>query len=121
MVDRACIGKCFAYANYEPSSKQFRIRVNQGSPIVTDSEDDSDNMEKGYYVVRPEDLPMNQIYQCDEQKFGPALHPRTFCRGREWTDWLPATSEAPITLRRVFSRQHKDQFQQSRSDLAGKS
>lgn len=67
MVDRACIGKCFAYANYEPPAKQFRIRVTQGSPIVTASAEDSANMEIGYYIVRPEDLPMNQIYQCDEK------------------------------------------------------
>jgi hypothetical protein len=67
IVDRACIGKCFAYANYEPPARQFRIRVKHGSPIVTDSVKDSFHMENGYYVVRPEDLPMNQIYQCDEK------------------------------------------------------
>jgi len=67
MVDRACIGKCFAYANYEPPTKQFRIRVTKGSPIVTDSAKDSSKMESGYYIVRSEDLPMNQIYQCDEK------------------------------------------------------
>jgi hypothetical protein len=67
MVDRACIGKCFAYANYEPPAKQFRIRVTQGSPIVTDSSEDAAKMESGYYIVRPEDLPINQIYQCDEK------------------------------------------------------
>jgi hypothetical protein len=67
MVDRACIGHCFAYSNYEPPSLQFRVRVRHGSPVNTDSEDDSANMEGGYYVVRAEDLPLNQIYQCDEK------------------------------------------------------
>lgn len=67
MVDRACIGKCFTYANYEPATKQFRVRVKPGSPIVTDSAEDAAKMEAGYYVVRPQDLPMNQIYQCDEK------------------------------------------------------
>jgi hypothetical protein len=67
MVDRACIGKCFTYSNYEPPARQFRIRVNHGSPIGTDSVDDSVKMETGFYVVRAEDLPMNQIYQCDEK------------------------------------------------------
>jgi len=67
MVDRACIGKCFAYANYEPPARQFRIRAKKGSPIVTDSAEDSGKMESGFYTVRPEDLPMNQIYQCDEK------------------------------------------------------
>lgn len=67
MVDRACIGKCFAYANYEPPAGQFRVRVKHGSPIVTDSVEDSVKMESGFYVVRQEDLPMNEIYQCEEK------------------------------------------------------
>jgi len=67
IVDRACIEKCFAYSNYEPSARQFRIRAKPGSPIVTDSVEDSGKMETGFYVVRREDLPMNQIYQCDEK------------------------------------------------------
>lgn len=67
MVDRACIGRCFTYSNYEPSFGQFRIRVRPGSPLVTDSPEASNAMEYGNYVVRPEDLPMTQIYQCDEK------------------------------------------------------
>ncbi len=67
MVDRACIGRCFTYSNYEPCFGQFRIRVRPGSPLVTDSPQASNAMEYGNYVVRPEDLPMTQIYQCDEQ------------------------------------------------------
>jgi len=67
IVDRACIEKCFTYENYQPPAKQFRVRVNSGSPIVTYSTKDSFDMEMGYYKVRPEDLPMNQIYQCTEK------------------------------------------------------
>ncbi|HKV25590.1 MAG TPA: hypothetical protein VJN93_13435 [Candidatus Acidoferrum sp.] len=66
-VDRACIGRCFSYANYEPSSGQFRIRARPGSPIVTASDDDSEDMQSGEYEVQDEDLPMMEIYQCDEQ------------------------------------------------------
>lgn len=69
MVDRACIGKCFSYANYEPSTEQFRIRVLPGSPVVADNVFDAAAMQNGYYVVRLQDLPMNQIYQCDEKDF----------------------------------------------------
>ncbi|MGA9978379.1 MAG: hypothetical protein WBQ08_07085 [Candidatus Sulfotelmatobacter sp.] len=64
IVDRACIGRCFTYANYEPASGQFRIRVRPGSPLATDSADSSQAMEDGKYVVRPQDLPMTQIEQC---------------------------------------------------------
>jgi hypothetical protein len=69
MVDRACIGRCFTYGNYEPSSRQFRIRVRPGSLLATDSADFSTAMEDGDYVVRQEDLPMTQIYQCDAKDF----------------------------------------------------
>jgi hypothetical protein len=66
MVDRACIGHCFSYANYEPSSKQFRVRAEPGNRIVAASAEDADAMVWGDYDVRPEDLPLYQVYQCDE-------------------------------------------------------
>jgi hypothetical protein len=63
-VDRACIDKCFAYSNYEPGTGQFRVRIAPGgSSVVSDS---GLALELGEYVVRPEDLPMAQIYQSDE-------------------------------------------------------
>ncbi|HJZ62702.1 MAG TPA: hypothetical protein VKD70_00170 [Candidatus Acidoferrum sp.] len=65
-VERACIGHCFSYSNYEPSSGQFRIRVRPGSPIVTASVDQSEAMSSGGYIVRPEDLPLVSVYQCDD-------------------------------------------------------
>ena len=67
IVDRACVGHCFAYANYEASSGQFRIRANHGNPLVTDSPEAAHAMEAGEYVARPEDLPMTEIYQCDDK------------------------------------------------------
>ncbi len=63
--DRACIGHCFLFSNYEPSTHQFRIRVQQGSPVVTASVDDSEDMQSGTYDVQDEDLPLKQIYQCE--------------------------------------------------------
>lgn len=67
IVDRACIGRCFAYANYEPSSKQFRVRVApEGSPIVVSSAAAGLAMREGRYRVQPSDLPLMQIYQCDQ-------------------------------------------------------
>jgi hypothetical protein len=67
MADRACIGKCFSYQNYEPATGEFRVRVREGSPIVSADPDATQQMEAGEYVVRPEDLPMAHIYQCDEK------------------------------------------------------
>jgi hypothetical protein len=67
IVDRACIGRCFSYANYEPSSRQFRIRAREGSPVVTASSDDSEDMQGGAYEVQEEDLPLKLVYQCDSR------------------------------------------------------
>jgi hypothetical protein len=63
-VDRACIEKCFSYSNYESGTGQFRLRrTTSHNPIVSDQ---GLALEIGEYVVRPEDLPMAQIYQPDE-------------------------------------------------------
>ncbi|MGB9446115.1 MAG: hypothetical protein WBR26_14015, partial [Candidatus Acidiferrum sp.] len=62
--DRACIGHCFLVSNYEPSTKQFRVRVQQGSRVVAASVDDSEDMQSGQYDVEEEDLPLKQMYQC---------------------------------------------------------
>jgi len=64
-VERACIGHCFSYANYEPSSGEFRVRVREGSPVVTSSTDTAEDMAAGEYDMDETDLPMKQIYQCD--------------------------------------------------------
>jgi len=61
MIDRACIGHCWSYANYEPSSGAFRVRVAGNTTMVSPSEQDSSLMESGKYVVKPEDLPLAQI------------------------------------------------------------
>jgi hypothetical protein len=64
-VERACIGHCFSYANYEPASREFRVRVQEGSPVVTSSTDDAEDMASGEFEVDETDLPIKQIYQCD--------------------------------------------------------
>jgi len=64
-VERACIGHCFSYANYEAASGEFRVRVQKGSPVATSSTDDAEDIASGEYEVGDEDLPMKQIYQCD--------------------------------------------------------
>jgi hypothetical protein len=68
-VDRACIGRCFSFANYEPSSLQFRIRALPGNFWVTTSVDQSDDMSSGDYIVKKADLPLTSIYQCNDVDF----------------------------------------------------
>jgi hypothetical protein len=66
LADRACIEHCFVYSNYEPSSRQFRVRVAPGgSWIVTNSSDDAEDMQGGAYEIDAGDLPVKQLYQCD--------------------------------------------------------
>ncbi len=65
MIDRACIGHCFSYGNYEPSTAVFRVRSTPGNPYVLNNYEDTVDMEDGYYTVQPEDLPAYQVYECD--------------------------------------------------------
>jgi hypothetical protein len=68
-IERACIGRCFSFANYEPSSLQFRVRALPGNYFVTTSVDQSDDMSSGDYRVRKQDLPLTSIYQCNDSDF----------------------------------------------------
>ena len=69
IVDRACIGHCFTYSNYEPPSAQFHVRVSPGSPLIANSAADAQEMEAGNYVVRASDPPFIDIYQCSPANF----------------------------------------------------
>ncbi len=63
-LDRACIGHCLSYANYEPSSRQFRIRATPGNGIVLDDFADVAAVASGTYVVQSRDLPIYLVYTC---------------------------------------------------------
>jgi hypothetical protein len=68
MIDRACVAHCYSYANYEPSTAQFRIRAVAPNPYVTSSYDDSWHIQNGSYVVKNSDLPLLQLFQDDDGK-----------------------------------------------------
>jgi hypothetical protein len=65
LVDRACVGHCFSYGNYEPSSGQFRVRANPNNPFVLADVASVNEVESGTYIVRARDLPIFEIYQCN--------------------------------------------------------
>lgn len=67
MIDRACIGHCFSYGNYEPPSNVFRVRANPGNPYVISDYDTAVSTESGDYEVQPEDLPIYQVYECSAE------------------------------------------------------
>jgi hypothetical protein len=61
MIDRICVGHCYSYANYEPSTDQFRIRVTAPNPIVAATYADSFQLQTGGYVVKERDAPLFQV------------------------------------------------------------
>lgn len=64
MIDRACIGHCFSYASFEPSSKQFRVRAEPGNAVVMTDYTDVAAVQLGKYRVRISDLPLFLVYSC---------------------------------------------------------
>jgi len=66
ILDRACIGRCFSYGNYEPSSEDFRVRAAEGNPYVLTDFDLAASTESGDYEVQPQDLPAYQVYDCND-------------------------------------------------------
>lgn len=61
MIDRVCLGRCFSFANYEPSTRQFRVRVMKDNRIVVRTYADSWALQTGGYQVKPSDLPMRAL------------------------------------------------------------
>jgi hypothetical protein len=63
-LDRACIGHCYSYGNYEAASRQFRVRASNNNEMVLSDFVDVDAASEGKYVVSPRDLPLFLIYPC---------------------------------------------------------
>lgn len=64
-LDRACIGRCFNYANYEPASGQFRVRAQAGNPFVSSMlhfKDDAD-LHAGNYEIDAPPSPTYKVYK----------------------------------------------------------
>jgi hypothetical protein len=61
MIDRVCMGRCYSYANYEPSTAQFRIRANAGNPFVISDYGDSFALQRGTYVPKEREVPMLKV------------------------------------------------------------
>jgi hypothetical protein len=66
MLDRVCAGRCFSYANYEPSTDAFRVRASPANGVVVAEYGDSYALQTGAYTVREQDLPLYEVYFCRE-------------------------------------------------------
>ena len=58
MIDRVCVGHCYSYANYEPSTKAVPHSRHGAERIVADTYTQSWHLQLGDYLVREEDLPL---------------------------------------------------------------
>ena len=95
MIDRVCVGRCYSFGNYEPSTAQFRVRVVAPNPIVVKTYGDSWDLQTGTYMVKPADEP---LYALDLDESGQivvrALKAGTVCGSTYWKvlpDLLPAS------------------------------
>jgi len=102
MVDRACVGHCYSYANYEPSTRQFRIRAEKGNAIVLSEYADVFAIEKTKYVVQSRDIPLSLVYACHLTQWEACVRPLNagdvVSRGMGTaasTESAPAVSSAP--------------------------
>lgn len=75
VADRACIGHCFVLDNYEASTRQFRLRARVGNRIVSEDARSADEMMRGTYVVKTDDLPVWQLFQCGPSEIDLCLRP----------------------------------------------
>jgi hypothetical protein len=65
ILDRACVGRCFSYENYEPSSGAFRVRASPGNSFVEVSLSDESGPALTEDLVKALNPPVFEISQCD--------------------------------------------------------
>lgn len=57
----ACIGRCFDYSNYEPATRQFRIRVSAENRVVAHTMEIVRDLEEGRHVVTAAEAPLYSV------------------------------------------------------------
>jgi hypothetical protein len=61
VADRACIGHCFSYGNYEPATGQFRIRLTGPNQVVAPDMKVVQEIEEGQHIVTPAEAPLYSV------------------------------------------------------------
>jgi hypothetical protein len=85
IIDRACVGRCFSYANYEPSTGQFRLRAAPGNSYVAATYRDSWELQNGQHVRRPDEPPLLCIALDPAGRFAVReWNPGVLCPGIFW-------------------------------------
>jgi len=79
VADRACIGHCFSYANYEPATAQFRIRVTAEGGAAAATMQTVQEIERGEHMVTPAEAPLYGV--CPNEAEGGRLSLRRLGAG----------------------------------------
>ena len=61
VADRACIGHCFSFGNYEPATGQFRIRITGPNRAVAPTMKVVQEIEEGQHVVTKDEEPIYSL------------------------------------------------------------
>lgn len=87
----ACLGRCWDYGNYEPSTGQFRIRVTGPNGVVADDMRTVGEIEAGRHVVTRDEAPLYNV--CPSKALGTRFELRRLGAGETTClVLLPATN-----------------------------
>ena len=75
LVDRACLGRCFSYGNYEPATMQFRVKAIGQNNIVLTSPMAIRKVEEGSFTISDVDVPAYAVCNCTDS-------PQRLCANR---------------------------------------
>jgi hypothetical protein len=66
VVDRACIGRCFDFADYEPSTGQFRLRAQPGNSFVISDYAEIGRIEHEQLVFKGAGVAVYRLFPCQD-------------------------------------------------------
>ena len=67
VVDRACIGRCFSYADYEPATGQFRVRIVGPNRVIAPNMTVVQEIEYGHHTVTAREAPLYSVCPCQKE------------------------------------------------------
>jgi hypothetical protein len=65
VVDRPCIGRCFDFADYEPSTGKFRLRAQPGNSFVISDYGEIGKLENEQLVFSRTDVAVYRLFPCE--------------------------------------------------------
>ena len=65
MLERSCIAHCYAYANFEPSTRHFRVRAVSPNPYVISESMAVGTLSSGQYHLHDWEQPLFIVQPCN--------------------------------------------------------